>query len=112
MEMRDKVLSSVGTHDMDTIGYRVYHVEDIEFHWEGPDLNVDVEILISPFNFNDFEIGSMDESPLSDWQRARQGKLPLSSASNKATLRETNPTPCFDEKSPLWNKNWEYFQIC
>ena len=34
MEMRDEVLSSVGTQDLDTSSYQVSDLEDIEFNWE------------------------------------------------------------------------------
>ena len=48
----------------------------------------------------------------SDWRAARQRELSSSSASNISSLRETNPTPCKDEKWPLCNKNWEYSRLC
>ena len=41
MEIRDEVLSSVGVQDMETSGYRVSGLEDIEFHWKDIDLNMD-----------------------------------------------------------------------
>ena len=41
MEMRDEVLSSVRTQDMDTNGYQVFNLEDIDLHWEDLDLNMD-----------------------------------------------------------------------
>ena len=34
MEMRDEVLSSVGAQDMETSGYQVSELDDVEFHWE------------------------------------------------------------------------------
>ena len=34
MEMRDEVLSSVGAQDLDTSGYRVSDLEDLQFNWE------------------------------------------------------------------------------
>ena len=39
MEMWDEVLSSVGAQNMDTRGYQVSGLEDIESHWDDPDLN-------------------------------------------------------------------------
>ena len=59
MEIRDEVLSSVGAQDTDTSGYQVSDPEDFEFHWEGPDLNMDavhrpsMETLSCPLTFND-----------------------------------------------------------
>ena len=41
MEMRDKVLSSVGAQDLDTSSYQASDIEDIEFNWENSQLNLD-----------------------------------------------------------------------
>ena len=38
VEMRDEVLSSVDAQNMDTSGFQVSGLEDIEFDWEQPDL--------------------------------------------------------------------------
>ena len=40
-EMRDEVLSSVGAQDTDTSGYEQSDLEDIEFSWEDPAVDVD-----------------------------------------------------------------------
>ena len=70
MEMQDEVLSSVGAQDMDTSGYQVSDLEDIEFHWEDPDLNMDAIFrpgIVTPFflsTFNNFEMGSMAENTI------------------------------------------------
>ena len=32
--MRDEVLSSVGAQDMDTSGYHVSDLDDVDFYWE------------------------------------------------------------------------------
>ena len=40
-EMRDEVLSSVGAKDLDTSSYQVSDLEDIEFNWENPKLDMD-----------------------------------------------------------------------
>ena len=34
LEMRDKVLSSVGTHDLDTNGYQLSDLDDVEVYWK------------------------------------------------------------------------------
>ena len=39
-EMRE-VLSSVGVHDLDTSGYQVSDLEDIEFNWQNSQLDMD-----------------------------------------------------------------------
>ena len=41
MEMRDEVLSSVKAQDLDTSSYQVSDLEDIEFNWENPQLDMD-----------------------------------------------------------------------
>ena len=69
MEMMDDVLSSVGAQDIDTSGYQVSDLEDIECHWEDPDFNMNavfrpgVDTSVSLSTFNDFEIGSVTENP-------------------------------------------------
>ena len=40
-EMRGEVLSSVGAQDTDTMGYEVSDLEDIEFSWENPEVDMD-----------------------------------------------------------------------
>ena len=67
--MRDEVLSSVSAQDMDTNGYQVSDLDDIECHWEDPDFNMNavflpgVDIPVSLSFFNDFEMGSVTENP-------------------------------------------------
>ena len=41
MEMRDEVISSVGTQDLDTSSYQVSDLENIEFNWENSQLEMD-----------------------------------------------------------------------
>ena len=40
-EMREEVLSSVGAQDTDTSGHELSDLEDIEFSWEDPAVDVD-----------------------------------------------------------------------
>ena len=40
-KMREEVLSSVGAQDTDTRGYDLSALEDIEFNWEYPAVDVD-----------------------------------------------------------------------
>ena len=62
MEMRDKVLSSVGAQNMDTSGYQVSNLEDVDFYWENDQLDLDAvfkpgtDTLFPPLTFNDFEM--------------------------------------------------------
>ena len=70
MKKQDEIFSSVGEHHMNTSDYQLSDLEDIEFHWEDPDLNLDAVIrpgidsqLPLP-TFNDFEVGSKVENPI------------------------------------------------
>ena len=67
-EMRDEILSSVRAQNMNTSGYQVSDLEDIEFDWEDPNLNMNavfqpgIDNLFSVSTFTDFEMGSMTEN--------------------------------------------------
>ena len=56
--------------DVETSGYQVSDLQDIEFHCEDRDLNMDalfrpgIDPPFSPLTFNDFEMGSMAENPI------------------------------------------------
>ena len=66
MDMRDKLISSVGAQDLDTSSYQVSDLEDIEFNWEYPQLDMDavfrpgIDTPFSPTTFDDLLMG--DES--------------------------------------------------
>ena len=70
MEMRDEVLSSVGAQEMDTNGYQVCDLDDVEFYWEKHQLVIDVffrtdiDITFSPPTFDGFEMFSKAENPI------------------------------------------------
>ena len=63
MEMRDEVFSNVGRQDVDTSGYQVFDLDDVEFYWENDQLYADAvfrpgnDLSFSPLKFNDFEKG-------------------------------------------------------
>ena len=63
------MLSIVVAQDMDTSGYQVSDLEDMEFHWENDQLDVDTvsrpgkKTPFSPSTFNGFEIGSIAKNP-------------------------------------------------
>ena len=63
MDMRDKVLSSVGAQDLDTSSYQVCDLEDIEFNWENPQLDMEAvfrpgrDTPFSPTTFDDLLMG-------------------------------------------------------
>ena len=66
MEMKDEVRSSVGAQDMDTSGYQVSDLDDVEFYWENDQLvsvfRPGIDTPFSPSTFNDFGMGSMAEN--------------------------------------------------
>ena len=73
-EMREEVLSSVGAQDTDTRGYTFRNLsglEDIEFSWEDPAVDMDSVYRLGldnpflPFIFDDFQMeGSTDANPI------------------------------------------------
>ena len=84
MEMGEEVLSNVGAQDMDTSGYQVSDLDDVEFYWENDQLDVDtvfkpgIDIPFSPSTFNDFKMGSLTENPiLIDEEEDKENCLPL-----------------------------------
>ena len=69
-EMREEVLSSVGAKDTDTSGYELSELEDIEFSWEDPAVDMDsvyqpgIDTPFSPSIFDDFQMeGSTAANP-------------------------------------------------
>ena len=70
-EMREEVLSSVGAQDTDTSGYELSDLEDIEFSWEDPAVDMDsvyrprIHTPFSPSIFDDFQMeGSTATNPI------------------------------------------------
>ena len=70
-EMREEVLSSVRAQDTDSSGYELSDLEDIEFSWEYPAVNVDsvyrpgIDTLSCPSIFDDFhKEGSTAVNPI------------------------------------------------
>ena len=63
MDMRHKMLSSVGAQDMDTSGYQLSHLDDVEFYCENDQLAVHavfrpgIDTTFYPSAFNIFEMG-------------------------------------------------------
>ena len=70
MEMGDEVLSSVGAQDLGTSSYQVSDLEDIEFSWENPQMDMDVVFRpgidkpFSPTIFDDSSVGGSVENPI------------------------------------------------
>ena len=75
----EEVISSVGSHEIHTSGYQVFHLEDIEFHWEDLDMNMDAFLQTSkethffPSTLDNYEMGSLAQNPVltekeEDWK--------------------------------------------
>ena len=63
--MREEVLSSVGTRDLDTSSYQISDLDDIEFNWENSQLHMDAVFrsgIDTPFSPNTIEDLSMEGS--------------------------------------------------
>ena len=62
LEMREEVLSSVGAQDTDTSGYEISDLEDIEFRWEDPAVEMEIvyrlgiDTLFFPSIFDVFQL--------------------------------------------------------
>ena len=104
MEMRDEVLSNVGAQDMDTSGYQVSDLDDIEFYWENDQLDVDtvfrpgIDIPFSLSTFNDFMMGSLTENPiLIDEKEDKENSLPQ----QLQCPRDPNQPPLLMRSRPL-----------
>ena len=71
-EMRDEILSSVGSQDMDTSGYQMFaDLDALQFYWENDQLDVDavfqpvIHTRFSPTAFDDLEMGGAStENPI------------------------------------------------
>ena len=116
-EMRDEVLSSVGAQDMDTIGYQVSDLEDVELYWENDQLDVDavfrpgIDTPFSPTAFDDLEMGGSAENPiLLDEEEDKENSPPPPPI--PISERQTNRTPCIAEKSSIWNENRKCSRLC
>ena len=63
MEMRDEVLFSVGSQDLDTSSYQVSDLKDMEFNWEIDQLDLDAVFrpgIVTPFSPTTFDDLSME----------------------------------------------------
>ena len=82
--MREEVLSSVGAQETDTSGYELSDLEDIEFNWEDPALDMDsvyrprYDTPFFPSIFDDFQIeGSTAANPkIVDDEKDKENSAP------------------------------------
>ena len=62
-EKREKVLASAGAQDMNTSGNELSDLEEIDFFWENPQVELNAvfrpgtETPFSPTTYNDLEMG-------------------------------------------------------
>ena len=98
MEMRDEVLSNVGAQDMDTSGYQMSDLDDVEFYSENDQLDVDavsrqgIDTHFSPSNLNYFEIGLEAENPiLIEEEQDKEKSPPRPHPTTPVSERPTQP---------------------
>ena len=92
--MRDRVLSGVGARDLDTSSYQVSDLDDIEFNWEGSQLDMDsmfrpgIDTPFSPTVFDDLLMGDGSvENPIVLDEEEGKEKAP----STPESVRPTEP---------------------
>ena len=97
--MREEVLSSVGAQDTDTRGYELSDLEDIEFSWEDPSVNMDSvcrpgsDTPFSPSIFYDFQMeGSTAANPIIvDDEEDKKNSAPTTTTTTPEPERPTEP---------------------
>ena len=95
MEMRDEVLSSVGTQDKDTSSYQVSDLEDIEFNWENSQLQMEavfrpgIDTPFSPTIFDDLSMEGSVENPIVLDEEENKDNAPP--PSTPESVRPTDP---------------------
>ena len=93
MEMRDEVLSSVGAQELNTSGYEVSDLEDLEFNWENNQLDLDavfrpgIHTPFSPTTFDDLlmGVGSVEKPILLDEEGDKENAPPRTPESVRTT---------------------------
>ena len=93
MEMRDEVLSNVGAQDLDTSSYQVSDLEDIEFNWENPQLDMDavfrpgIDTPFSPSTIEDLLMGdgSVENPIVLDEEQDKENAPPTTPESVRPT---------------------------
>ena len=95
MEMRDKVLSSVGAQDLDTSSYQVCDLEDIELNWEFSHLDIAAVFMLGintpffPTTLDDSSLeGSVDYPVVLDEEEDKENVPP----STPESVRPTEPS--------------------
>ena len=97
MDMRDEVLSSLGAQDLDTSSSQVSDLEDIEFNWESPQLDMDavfrpsINTPFSPTTFDDLLMGdgSVEKAIVLDEEEDKENTPPP--PTTPKSVRPTEP---------------------
>ena len=96
MKMRNELLAIVGAQDIDTSGYQVSDLDDVEFHWDNDQLDVDdffrpgTDTPFCTSTFKNFEMGSMAENPnLIDDKHGNENSPPLPHLTTPVSERPT-----------------------
>ena len=109
-EVREEVLSSVGAQDTDTRGYEPSDLEDIEFSWEDPAVDMDsvyrpgIDTPFSPSIFDDIQMeGSTAANPIRvEDEEDKENSAPTTTTTPESE-RPTEPPPPITEKSSIRN---------
>ena len=87
-----KCSQKVGAQDMDTSGYQLSDLEDVEFSWGNNHLDVNavfrpvIETPVSVSFFNDFEMGWMAENPILNYEEEdKENSPPITPFSERST---------------------------
>ena len=116
MDMRDEVLSIVGAQDLDTSSYQVSDLQDIEFNWENPQLDMDavftpsIDTPFSPTTFDDLMMvdGSVENPIVLDEEEDKENTPPP--PTTPESVRPTEPPRL--EKSRFWSTNGKCTRLC
>ena len=96
MEMRDEVLQSAGAQPIDTSGYQISDLEDIEFAWENPNMDMDadfrpgIDTPYSPNIFENFGWGSAADPIVVDEEQDKENEPPTTPTTS---WRPNEPPP-------------------
>ena len=116
MQMRDEVLSSVGAQDLDNSSYQVSDLEDIEFNWEGWQLDIDavfrpgIDTPSSPTTFEVLSMGGNLKTPLC-WTKSKTRRFLLPHSINTGVC-QTHGTSQAAEKLSIWSRNRKCSWLC
>ena len=96
-EMREEVLYSVGAQDTDTSGYELSDLENIEFSWEDPAVDVDsvyrpgIDTPFSPSIFDDFymEESTAANPRIVDDEGDKENSAPTTTTTTTTTTPES-----------------------